>query len=303
MSGHENVRAYISSELQRLGRLDKLAEKMLSIRQGNGWYPSKIAEVVMKVVHQPLDKLARKAIRPGVSRGIADMFRPARETSRITGPATLVYVPLWYVKGYYECYYLREAIYKVPVDKDVVAVEVDGETRDLMMEEQESKIVPEAFKRRLKRFSGLFTGLRRYFNLSDALELAVKYARAEMYVTLDGHEGEMLEEVLPRSWRTQRIFDITQLHVEGTATKIATSEETKERVVERFQERLVRMPEPCKQALSNTFQVEALTQYYVPYVHFPVTRGGRIDHVIVNGASADIPDEKMIRSVKRQLSL
>jgi len=303
MSDHENIRAQILSKLERLRALDRLADEMPSSRRGNGWDPSKIGEAVVRVVPQPLDKLARKAIRPGISRGIADLFRSTYAVSKLAGPPTLVYFPLWHVKGYHECFYIREANYKIRVDKDVVAVEVDGETRDLMMEEQESKIVPEAFARRLKRFSRLFTGERRYFCLSDAVELAVRYEHAEMYVTSDGREGNVLEEILPSSWKSQRVFETAQLNVEGAITKIAASKETKERVLERFRERLVKMPEVSKQMLSNTFQIDELTQYFVPYAYFPVMRSGRIDHVIINAASAQIPDEKTVNSVKRQLGL
>lgn len=303
MSDYENVRARIISALERLRTLDKLAEELPAARRGNGWDPSKIPEAVVRVVPQPLEKLARKAIRPGISRGIVDLFRPAHAVSRLAGPSTLVYLPLWHVKGYHECFYLRDAKYNIRVDRDVVAVEVDGETRDLMMEEPESTIVPEAFGRGLKRFSKLFTGERRYFCLNDAIELAVRYERGEMYVTSDGREGNVLEEVLPSNWKIQRVFEATQLDVEGAVTKIAASKETKERVVERFQERLVKMPETSRQMLSNTFQIDELTQYYAPYAYFPVVRGGRVDHVIVDAASAQIPDEKIVESVKRQLSL
>ncbi len=303
MSGHEDVRAHIISRLERLGTLDRLADEMPGTRQGNGWDPSSISESVVRVVPQPPEKLARKAIRPGISRGIADLFRPTYATSRLAGQPTFVYLPLWYVKGYHECFYLRDAKYQIKVEKDVVAVEVDGETRDLMMEEQESKIVPEAFLRRLKHLSRLLTSEKRYFSLDDAIELAVKYGRAEMYVTSDGREGDVLEEVLPGNWKIQRIFDGAQLNIAGATTKIASSKETKERVVERFRERLVKIPETCRRVLSNTFQVEELTQYYVPYVHFPVLRAGKVDHVIINAASAEIPDERDIKFVKRELDI
>jgi len=303
MSDYDDVRGHIVSRLERLGAFDKLAEEMPGTRRGNGWDPSKIAETVVRIVPQSLDKLARKAIRPGISRGIADFFRPPYATSRLAGASTFVYLALWHVRGYHECFYLRETNYSIRVDKDVVAVEIDGETRDLMMEEQESKIVPDAFLRRLKQFSRLFTSERKYFSLNDAIELAVKRGDAEMYVTSDGREGDVLEEVLPGRWRKQRIFEVAQLNIEETATMIASSKETKERVVERFRERLVKMPETCKRILSNTFQIEELTQYYVPYVHFPVMRGGKVDHAIINAASAEIPDEKDVKLVRRELGL
>jgi len=303
MSDHEDMRAHIISRLERLQTLDKLAEEISSPRRGNGWDPSKIAEAVVRVVPQSLDKLARKAVRPGISSGIVDFFRPAYAASRLAGPPTLVYFPLWHVKGYYECFYLRDTGYKIRVDKDVVAVEIDGETRDLMIEEPEGKIGPDTLGLRLKRLSRLLTGEKRYFNLSNAIELAMRHKRTEMYVTSDGREGSTLEEVLPNSWRTQRMFEVGHLKVEGAATKIAASKETKERVVQRFQERVVRIPETSRQILSNTFVIDELTQYYVPYVHFPVMRGTRIDHVVLYAASAEVPDERECKLVRNQLGL
>jgi len=85
--------------------------------------------------------------------------------------------------------------------------------------------------------------------------------------------------------------------------KTAASSDTKQKVVQRFQEKIVRMPETSRQVLSNTFEIEDLTQYYLPLVYFPITRGARVDHVILNAASAEIPDEKDANSVKRQLGL
>jgi hypothetical protein len=73
--------------------------------------------------------------------------------------------------------------------------------------------------------------------------------------------------------------------------------------VRRLQERLVKMPERSKQILSNIFDIEELTQYYLPFVHFPIMRGGKLDQVIVNGASAETADPKTTASVKYQLGL
>jgi hypothetical protein len=299
----EDVRAQIASKLEKLRTLDKLAEEMPGRRQGNGWDPSRIAETTLRVVPQPLDGLVRKAIRRGIFQRIADSLRPVSPMSRLAGTPTIVYFPLWHVKGYHQCFYLREATYRIRVDKDVVGVEVDGETRDLMIEEQETETVPDTFRRTLKRFSRLFMGERRYFNLKDVTELAVRHERAEMYVTSDGREGDVLEEILHSRWKTERIFDMTQLNVEGTVARVAVSGETKETVVRRFKERLVKMPETPKKILSNTFDIEELTQYYVPFLHFQVMRGGKLDQVIINGASAETADLKTAASVRSQLHL
>jgi hypothetical protein len=297
------MRAQIASKLGKLRTLDELAEEMSSPRRGNGWDPSRISDTVVVVVPQPLDRLARKAIKRGIIQRIADLFRPASAMSKLAGAPTIIYFPLWHLKGYHECFYLREANYTIRVDKDVVAVEVDGETRDLMIEEQENENVPDTLRRTLKRFSRLFMGERRYFNLKDVTELAVRHERAEMYVTSDGQEANELDEALPSRWKTKRIFAMTDLNVEGTASRIAASRETKETVVRRLQDKLVKTPEESKQILSNTFHIEELTQYYVPFVHFPVARAGRLDQVIITGASAETPDLKTVASVKHQLGL
>jgi len=303
LTEREDMRAQIASKLEKLRTLDELAKEMPGPRQGNGWDPSRIVETSVRVIPQPLDRLARKAIKQGILQRLADLFRPVSAMSKLAGPPTIVYLPLWQLKGYHECFYLRNANYSIRVDKDVVAVEVDGETRDLMIEEQESEDVPDTLRRTLKRFSRLFMGEKRYFNLKDVTELARRHGRAEMYVTSDGREGNMLDEVLPSRWKTRRIFDIADLNVEGTLSRIAASRETKETVVQRLRDKLVKMPEESKQILSNTFHIEELTQYYVPFVHFPVARGGRLDHVIITGASAETPDSKTVAFVRHQLGL
>jgi DNA-binding Lrp family transcriptional regulator len=299
----EDMRARIASKLGKLHTLDELTKEIPSARQGNGWDPSRIVETTSRIEPQPLDRLVRKATRPGILQRIADLFRPVSAMSRLAGPPTIIYFPLWHLKGYHECFYLREAKYRIRVDKDVVAVEVDGETRDLMIEEQENASVPDALRRTLKRFSRLFMGERRYFNLNDVIELALRRARTEMYVTFDGQEGTVLDEALPSRWKTRRIFSTTDLNVEGMQSRIAVSRETKETVVRRLGDKLVRMPEESKQILSNTFQIDELTEYYIPFVHFPVKRGGRVDQVVITGASAETPDSKTVASVRRQLGL
>jgi len=301
LSNHEDIRTQISSRLERLRTFDKLAEEMPGARRGNGWDASKITETVLRIVPQPLDRLSKKATRRGIFRGIVDSLRPTHST-KLVGEPVLVYIPFWHVKGYHECFYLREANYKIRVDADVVAVDVDGETRDLMIEETESKVVPETFRRRLRRFSGLFTGEKKYFCLNDVIELAVRYKRAEMYVSADGREGELLEEILPRNWQRQRVFDVKDLNVSGAATKLAASKENKESAMLRFRERVVRMPEAPKQVLSNMLQVNELAQYYVPYVDFLVKHGETMDHVVMDAASGAIAGEREANIVLRQVS-
>jgi hypothetical protein len=303
LSDRDDMRVQIASKLGKLRTLDELADEMPSPRQGNGWDPSSIVETTLKVIPQPLDRLVRKAVKRGILQRIADLFRPASAMSKLAGSPTIVYFPLWYLRGYHECFYLREAKYHIRVDKDVVAVEVDGETRDLMIEEQENEYVPDTLRRTLKRFSRLFMGEKRYFNLKDVTELAVRHERAEIYVTSDGREGNVLDEVLPSRWKTQRIFGLADLNVEETVSRIATSGETKETVMRRLRDKLVKIPEESKQILTNTFHIEELRQYYVPLVHFPVARRGRLDQVIITGASAETPDSKTVASVKHQLGL
>lgn len=303
MTERGDMRSEIASKLEKLHTLDELAKEMPSPRQGNGWDPSKIVETVLRVVPQPIDRLVSKAVKRGILQRLVDLFRPLSAMSTLAGPPTIVYFPLWHLKGYHECFYLRNANYRIRVDKDVVAVEVDGETRDLMIEEQETGAVPDAFRRTLKRFSRLFTGERRYFSLGDVTELAVRHERAEMYVTSDGREGNVLEEVLPGGWKTQRVFDLADLNMEGMLSRIAPSGETKETVARRFQDRLVKMPEGSKQILSNTFRIEELTQYNVPFAVLPVARRGKVEQVIVNAVSGQTADAKTAASVKQQLGI
>jgi hypothetical protein len=303
LTEREDMRAEIASKLEKLHTLDELAKEMPSPRQGNGWDPSKIVATIVRVVPQHVDRLVSKAIKRGMFQRLVDSFRPLSAMSKLAGPSTIVYFPLWHLKGYHECFYLRNANYRIRVDKDVVAVEVDGETRDLMIEEQEAGIVPDTFRRTLKRFSKLFMGERRYFNLNDVTELAVRHERAEIYVTSDGREGNVLDEVLPGGWKTQRVFDIADLNVEGTLSRIAPSRETKETVVRRFQDKLVKMPDGSKQILSNAFRIEELTQYFVPFAVLPVARRGKLDQVIVNAVSGQTADAKTAACVKQQLGL
>ncbi len=85
MARREDIRGQIASRLEKLGTLDKLAEEMPGLREGNGWDPSKIVETRMRVVPQPLDRLVRRATRPGILQRVADSFRQASAISRLAG--------------------------------------------------------------------------------------------------------------------------------------------------------------------------------------------------------------------------
>jgi hypothetical protein len=124
-----------------------------------------------------------------------------------------------------------------------------------------------------------------------------------MYVTADGREGDLLDEVLLEELPMQRVFDAAQLTAEGIMARVAAARETKESVLKRFERKVVNMPETHKRTLTNTLQIEKLTQYYIPYVHFPVMRGGKVDHVIVDASSADIAEDSTVKFVMNQLGI
>ena len=286
---------YLASRLQQIGEVTAERKEIKGLKTGNGWDPNQVIEHVFKIDPVSIKRAVEIAVSSDrrVKERLSNFFKRSDQEMRIVGTPTVEYIPIWKVKGFHECYYVRTNSYRVNVKEDVVAVEVEGQSRDLILERKHSRLIPTAILERLQKLGSFLTNESKYFVVSDALELATKRSDAELVVTGTGRPLTRDEETELTAWRTKRIFDIADLKVRDLKVTVRESI-SKEALLNKFRESVVRMPERFKQILSNKLQITELKRIYVPIIRVPMQRGLVPREVIVNGTRGEIADPKLL---------
>ena len=277
---------YLASRLQQIGEVPNELKEVRGLRTGNGWDANHVVEQVFKI--EPISIKRAMEMAAAANRSLTDRLRRRRKDFELVGTPVVEFVAVWKVKGFHECYYIRNGSYKVNVKNDVVAVEAEGRSRDLILERRHSRLIPAAIMDRLLRLSSFLSSDSKYFVLTDALELAVKDSESELVVSGTGRPLSMDDEAELTSWKSKRIFDEADLKVRGAKTQTREPALSKEMLLEQFRERVIRMPENFKEILSNRLQITELKRIYVPLIKVPLQKGLVPREVIINGTTGEI---------------
>jgi hypothetical protein len=287
---------YLASRMHQVGEVAPERKEIGGLRTGNGWDANQVVENVFKIEPIPVKRaleIALSANRTFKER-LRNTFRGRRAGPRIVGTPTVEFVPIWKLKGFHECYYLRTSTYRINVKNDVVGVEVEGRSRDLMLEKKHRHFIPAAIIERFQMLGTFLTNESKYFVVSDVLELATKKSASELTITGLGRIVDRDDELALTSWKSKRIFDPSDLAVHGTTARVRESILTKEGVLNRFREQVVRMPERFKQILSNRLQVIEMKRIYIPLIRISVQKGLVPIEIVVNGASGELADNELL---------
>jgi hypothetical protein len=287
---------YLSSRLRQIGEIATEAKEVKGLRTGNGWDASQIIEDVYKIEPVSIKRAIDLAISSNrrLSEKMADSLLRRRSEIKLVGTPTVEFVPIWKVKGFHECYYLRTDAYKIKVNEDVVGVEVEGKSRDLILERKHRSFVPSVILERFQRLGAFLSSESKYFVVNDVTELARSRSDGELVVSGSGKKLSQDDELSLTSWRSKRIFDETELKVKGTKIRVRESAISKETLLERFREQVIRMPDRFKQILSNRLQITELKRIYVPLIRIPIQKGLVPREVIVNGTSGELADNNLL---------
>jgi hypothetical protein len=283
---------YLASRLQQIGEVPPERREVRGLKTGNGWDGGQVIEQVYKI--EPIS--IKRAIETALSanRTFTERLRGHRKEFELVGTPTVEFVPIWRIKGFHECYYIRSSSYKVNVKSDVVAVEVEGQSRGLMLERKHSRLIPAAIMDYLQRLGSFLSNESKYFVMTDALELAVKGSEAELVVSGAGRQLTVDDEAELTAWKFKRVFDEADLKVRGAKTQLREPTLSKEGLLSKFRERVIRMPENFKQILSNKLQITELKRIYVPLIRVPLQKGPVPREVIVNGTSGELADASLL---------
>jgi hypothetical protein len=288
---------YLASRLHQIGEVPPERKEIKGLKTGNGWNADKIVEQVFKIEPISVKRAIELAVASNRSIGerLASSLSRHKQDLGLVGTPTVEFVPIWKIRGFHECYYIRSGSYKVPVKDDVVAVEMEGQSRDLMLERKHSRLIPAAIMDRLQRLSAFLSNESKYFVITDALELAIKASEAELVITGAGRPITPDDEAELTSWKTKRIFDETDMKVRGAKVQVREPTLNKEALLTKFKERVIRMPEHFKQILSNKLQITELKRIYVPIIKIRLQKGLVPRDVTINGTTGELADSKLFR--------
>ena len=290
------LEAYLASRLQQIGEVSHEKKESVGLKTGNGWDPNQIVEQVFKI--EPIS--IKRAVEIAISANttwrdqLSKSFRRQKRDLELVGTPTVEFVPIWKVRGFHECYYIRNSSYKVNVKNDVVAVDMEGQSRDLILERKRSRFIPAAIIDRLHRLGSFLSDDSKYFVITDALELATKSTDGELVVSGSGHKISLDDEAELTSWRSKRVFDEADLKVRGAQVRIREPTLSKEALLTQFREVVIRMPERFKQILSNKLQILELKRIYVPLIRIPLQKGLVPRETIVNGTRGELANARLL---------
>lgn len=287
---------YLASRMQQIGEVAPERKEIRGLRTGNGWDPNQIIEHVFKIDPIPMKRATEVALSSHrtLRERLRNIFRRQKQEMKVIGTPTVEFVPIWKIKGFHECYYLRTNNYKVNVKDDVVGVEVEGSSRDLMLEKKHRRFIPTALVERLHMLGGFLRSESKYFVITDVVELATKRSESELTMTGLGRTLSQDEEMTVTAWRSKRIFDMSELKVRGARIQVRECRVSKEALLNKFREQVIRMPERFKQILSNRLQISELKRIYVPFIRISIQKGLVPREVVVNGTNGELADNEIL---------
>jgi len=260
------IRRYLDATLEEFQRLVEKAGGFDDTRTGSGWHPASVKETLTTVAPQPSSEILEKvkSLRWRALGMALSNFPKARTFKIEFEQPNLHYRPYWMAKAYHECFFFRGASYRVRTGDDVVAVEVDGRLRNLILRDPKGSSLLEEFKRRLEKASGLMSSGPRFFILDGVTELARKYKETSLYLDAHGRYDRQLERFIRRKPPLQPLSNVEQLQRASKSAEIMPLHETKDSVIRRLTEAVVEPPKTFTRILSNRFEVTDLVLLYLP---------------------------------------
>ena len=287
------IEEYLTSRLQQIGEITPETKEYKGLRTGNGWDSDRIIEQGYKIEPIAIKRSVDIAISSNRRLGerIIGKLRHEKQQALLIEEPTVEFVPIWKIRGFHECYYLRTNSYRVKVKGDVVGVEVEGKSRDLILERRHRRFIPTTIVERLQRLSGFLSSESKYFVISTVTELAKTRTDAELVITWNGKKLSMDDELILTSWRPKKIFDESDLKARGAKVRIREPTISKENLLEEFRTQVIRMPERFKQILSSRLQITEFRRVYIPLIRVTLQKGLVPHEIIINGSSGQIDRE------------
>lgn len=284
------IRKYLDATIEEFQSLVEKAGGFDETRVGNGWDPASISETITTVLPvAPSDILEKvRSLRwRALGMALSNLARARTLKIEFETPE-LHYRPYWIAKAYHECFYFRGASYRVRTSDDVVAVEVEGKLRNLILRDSKAYTFLGEVKERLGRAAGLVSASPRFFILDGVTELARKYKEASLYLDAHGRRDGYIERFLGHNPPLQPLSSVDELRRKNQSAEIMPLHEAKDSVIRRLGEAVVEPPRTFARILNNRFEVTNLTLLYLPVYRVSYRYAKREGVAHVNGFSGEL---------------
>ena len=284
----EEIKRLLESTISEFQNLFQSAGGFEDSRVGNGWDPDRIEVDIYCLKPRPVDELVRLAEdrkRSLFRNRIFTFMKPLEREVKMLGDQKVTLIPFWMIKGFHECFYFRGNSYKVDLQDDVVAVEVEGRIRDLVTQDSGESLNLASLPRRLLRMRG-GSGMKA-IRLNDVTELAYTYKEGAIFLDAEGHEDLEAEAFFEGKIPLQKLRreDILK---ELPNSQISASSVSKEELIRRLHAAIVKPPSAFSKILSNRFQVTALVEYLVPVYSFTFDCRGQKRNLRLHGFTGSV---------------
>jgi hypothetical protein len=283
----DEIKRLLEGTMEEFDALLRLAGGFEDVKVGSGWRAPHVSEKIYVINPIPADQ----ALEIGESNKRrlfgAFLFRPKPSDIKIIGEPTLRFIPYWTVKGFHECFYFRGNLYRVNVPDDVIAVEVEGKVRNLIAEGESQKSLVEDLKKAVRRIRSLLPSKRKYFVISDVTELAHQYAEGFLCLNANGRDDN-IEELLKENPPLQEVSDPSELKMNNASVQVIQPLQTKEDVICKLHEKIVKPPKVFNKILINRFEITRLAVYYVPYYIIKYYYKGNVKEMKIHGVTGKI---------------
>ena len=289
----DEIKEILGATIEQFESLFESARGFDESRVGNGWDPENIRETTYMVTPMALSdalQLGESRKRSLFGLPLIRFLRIRLQEVKMVGAPKIQFVPFWVVQGYHECFFFRGSSYRINVGDDVLAVEVEGRVRNLISEEKPFSFLPEGLRRTAGKLGSFVTPKPKYFAVNDATELAYQYSEGIVYVDAYGREDVKLQAFMKEELPIQEISDPEHLVTSEIGTQLVQPIETKEGVVRKLHEKIVKAPRTFIKILSNRFEVTKLSLIYVPFYIFRYRHKGRVKELRMNGFTGELAD-------------
>ena len=286
----EEIRKYLDATLEEFQRLVDQAGGFDDNRVGNAWHPTEVKETLFTIAPMPpsaiIDKV--KSVR-WRALGMALSNLPKARTLDITfEQPCLLYRPYWIAKAYHECIFFRGASYRVRTEDDVLAVEIDGKLRNLILRDARSASFLREVKDRIERAAGLISKKPREFILDEVTELARKYKEASLHLDSHGRPDRHIKRFFLGNPPLEQISNVDQIKRNDASVEIMPLHETKETVIKKLTEAVVQPPKTFTKILSNRLEVTSLILLYLPVYRVKYQYAKKEGVVNANGHTGEL---------------
>jgi hypothetical protein len=264
----EEIKRLLDSTISEFQSLFQSAGGFEDSRVGNGWDPDSINTDIYCLEPRPIHELIELADgrkRSLFRNRVFTFLKPQEHEVKMLADPKVKLTPFWMIKGFHECFYFRGNSYKIDVQDDVVAVEVEGKIRDLVSQDSGEFLRLTNLPRRLLGMRG-GPGAK-LIRLNDVTELAYMYREGSIFLDAEGKEDLEAEAFFEGKIPLRKIRQI-DLPKEFPNSEIAASTVSKEELIRRLHAMIVRPPIAFSKILSNRFQVTRLVEYLVPVYSF-----------------------------------